>query len=512
MADILNDENEKFSGYNINAGSLYKMPENRTLIPQDHTQHEYKPIMNGRPQYDMDINRHFVRDLNNPELRDKPTTYQYKGENGQVLDIPVFSGSTTDVNPLKNPEKQEILDTSLEYHNEKYHQGKVSPLQPFTRTDPQVAHSAILYTYNRTKLPVADVEWRKGFRHIFFTRPECYVMCNQGGAIRLCQQTESDTDFTSTYSRMPHIIQLLAPFYITGSFENGSNGGSAGLLTNWNYLLSNRVDGLNPTGTTMSLDEGAGRSYGGYSIALGSMITSQVGSTIDVTFNETKNLECYEYNRMWMQYITKRRKGIFAPSFNGYQYQNGFYNPGVAVGTNKILHPYDRALDYAATMFDIITNEAGTKILYWCKYYGIIPVSAVPSISNTMNGPIKDVKTTVQYRYMYKVENSNKSLLEFNYNAGVVSKTGKLTHNVQQSLPFLLSDTDDNRYIGAAGMFTGSPYIVMGYDTQLDTLKRSPLTVPYLRFANLDNANINKYMNNGIVNNETYINMEPISL
>ena len=196
-----------------------------------------------------------------------------------------------------------------------------------------------------------------------------------------------------------------------------------------------------------------------------------------------------------------------------------WYYFGKVVGEGKILHPYDRALDYAATLFDIVTNESGTKILYWCKYYGIFPVSATPSLTNSNNGPITNVKTSATFRYMFKVENTNKALLEFNYNAGIVGKTGKLNpagetlaSDVQESLPFLLKDEVNDKYIGAAGMFTGSPYIVMGPDYQTDLLSASTLTVPYLRFANINNKSVNKEMNQNIINDNTYISLNPISL
>ena len=119
---------------------------------------------------------------------------------------------------------------------------------------------------------------------------------------------------------------------------------------------------------------------------------------------------------------------------------------------------------------------------------------------------------------MYKLENTNKSLLEFNYNAGIVGKTGQLTRNAQNALPqllsepFLLSEYDNNKYIGAAGMFTGSPYIVMGNDCQTNLLDKSRmLTVPYLRFANLQNQSINKEMNRNIISDVSE-RLEPISL
>lgn len=515
MAD--KDNTSVTGGFPQTYGSPYQMPETKQLTKIDHIFSERRAesqaakLIHESDYFIADKNQHFTRDVNDINLTEKPVTYDYTDENGRVLEVPVFSGATTNINPLKDPIKQEILDTSLETYHESNRDGKLSPLQPFTRSDPYIAHKSIMFTYNRTKLPVADVEWRKGFRHLFFTRPECYVMCNDSG-IKLCSQAANDEDFTSTYTRLPHVVQMLAPFYVTGSFEN-EMGGNAGLLTNWHYLLSNRADGFNPTGTQMSIVENVGKSYQGFSINPAGFVSSQIGGTFDVTFNETKKLECYETLRMWMLYCSKRHKGIFAPSFNGYKYDNHFYNPSDNIkGANLVLHPYDRAIDYAATLFDIITNESCTKILYWCKYYGIFPISAQPMISNATNAPITGVKTNAQFRYMYKLENVNKSLLEFNYNAGIVTKTGKLSKTAEETLPFLLSEYDDNRYIGAAGMFTGSPYIVMGNDSEMNLLNKQPIVVPYLRFANLDNPEINKEMNRNIVNTKSVSNLAPISL
>lgn len=508
---ILQPNKSYTGGFPESTGRPLVSYEERVLTPEDHTLKTFEPIMNGKVDYFINNpNQHLTRDVNDPNLKNVPVTYEHTTESGQKLDIPVFSGSTTNINPLNDPIKQEILDTSLETYHDKTRDGKLSPLQPFTRSDPQIAHKSIMFTYNRTKLPVADVEWRKGFRHLFFTRPECYVMCCDNG-IRLCSQAASDEEFSSTYSRLPHVVQMLAPFYITGSFED-ELGTSNGLLTNWHYLLSNRVDGFNSTGTQMTVVDNVAKSYGGFSINPAGFISSKVGGTFDVTFNETKNLECYESLRLWMLYMDKLHKGIFAPSYDGYKYENNFERPGKVVGANKILHPYDRAIDYAATLFDVITNESDTKILYWCKYYGIFPISATPNLSNASNSPLTGLKTTAQFRYMYKLENVNHSLLEFNYNAGIVGKTGKLTKQAEASQPFLVSDNVNNQYLGAAGMWTGSPYIVMGPDVQMNLINDGFLTVPYLRFANLNNTQINKEMNRNIVNTTTTPDLSPISL
>ena len=106
----------------------------------------------------------------------------------------VFSGFTTQVNPTNDPNKQEILDSSLalyleegsgktngDYGDLKGTKPPISPIAPFIShindiNDQHMADKTIFNSYNRTRLPVADIEWRKGFRHIFISRPECYLM------------------------------------------------------------------------------------------------------------------------------------------------------------------------------------------------------------------------------------------------------------------------------------------------------------------------------------------------
>ena len=182
-----------------------------------------------------------------------------------------------------------------------------------------------------------------------------------------------------------------------------------------------------------------------------------------------------------------------------------------------IYHPYDRALDYGASVFDVVTNESMTKILYWCKYYGIYPISVTPEgLSNEKNAPLSSMTTKATFKYHYKIENSDKSLVEFNYNAGLTDDLGvQIKDNIKSSLPFLLRDDYNNsvlkKYIGAAGMFTGSPYIVMGR-SQLDPLDTGNYAVsPYLRFMPIDNEKLDNTINMGLTNNITE-NMKVLGL
>lgn len=461
---------------------------------------------------------------------------------------PVFSGSTTNVNPWMPGwiDREYILQYGLEAGEEKKVKaanktgpeaaseendvGKearfvpLSPMHPFTRINDNggdnkflvnKVHSALFETYNRTHTPIADAEFRKGFRHIFFSRPECYVCCNTNGEVGLCEQAAYDEDFSSLYQRQPHVVKLLSPSYI--STNNSTNS------DNWNYLLSNRVISMSTGEDSLSQKETVTKTEEGYTVLPGLHLESRTGSTITVSFRDTKNLEVYEFIRGWMAYIHKRARGIFAPPYNGYNYRNSFFDTGnkkktLSVADMAMLHPYDRALEYCASIYDFVTNEADTKVIYWCKYYGIYPIQVSSPIANENNGPLtnENMKIDVTFRYQYKLPGVNKTLVEFNYNSGICDQFGRvrLTTNPTFSSPFMVKDassgvsTDDidnnqvvdtlgklksgggdlqkalKYHVGAAGMFTGTPMILM---TMMGTIDGTSSVYPVLRFQPLNN-------------------------
>lgn len=501
---------------NPNANEKYFVPDPSGHFVKEVPQHIGENV--DDPVYNEGKTKQLVR----TSLKDEPTT------------AAVFSGATTRINPYDDKNTQEIIDSGTlsnyleETHREKelgtYRKPPVSPLHPFTRLGEKdnqfTAQEAIFNTYNRTKTPIADIEWRKGFRHIFITRPECYLMYNNNG-IGLCDQAYYDDDFSSAYTRMPHIIKLLSPWYVSGTFPTKSPTNS-----NWNFLLSNRVQGLSVAPTTMTINENVSKSTEGYTVTPAMHVESRQGSTIDLTFRDTKNLEVFETARLWMLYMYKRKKGIFAPPYNGYQKTNGYVegigenglafgsvDPGrLAFGGGNSFdpkytryHPYDRALEYCASLYDIITNETGTKILYWCKYYGIYPTSVSPTLANENNGPITELTTSITFKYHYRLENSNKTLVEFNHDAGLTDDIGKVNKSVtSESMSFLLRDEYDDpvmkKYIGAAGMFTGSPYIVMQLSRPDPLDKSNTIAVPNLRFMNVIDNTLDGAINMGITN------------
>ena len=463
---------------------------------------------NEANDYFAKVEDHFTYDVNGTNFGDE-SNYE---ESATYSDgTRKFTGSTTLIDK-SDPETKEIAEKGLDTYDQRTYNlnnrtGKdypspLSPLRPFTSTDPVYAHKSIFSSYNRTLLPVADAEFRKGFKHIMISRPECYIMWNGKG---LSQQAENDSDFNSSYSRLPHICELLSPSYIVGGKLSGTLNDK--IVCNWNYLLSNMISNFGGDyKTAINVKDGMTKSIEGHTILPGGTLDSTQGGTLSITFKETKKLEVYECLKLWMLYIHKIRKGIFAPSYNGYMYDNTYLSKSTVNENYPIYLPYDRALDYCCSIFQNITNESMDQILYWDKWYGCYPIEATLNGINgdtaLISGPLT---VTATFRYQYKSPPCrNINLIEFNYNAGLTDHIGhaiKEASDVQRVANHITSDNLNGvpNYIGPLDLWTGTPYIVMGrgYPNRISkTIKNvNDVWIPHLRFAHCGDDTINGYAN-----------------
>jgi hypothetical protein len=257
--------------------------------------------------------------------------------------------------------------------------------------------------------------------------------------------------------------------------------------------------------TSIRTKEGMTKSIEGHTVLPGGTLESTHGGNLTITFRETKNLEVYECLKLWMLYIHKIRKGIFAPSYNGYQYENSYLGKSTVNANYPMYHPYDRALDYTCSIFENITNESMDKILYWDKWYGCYPIEAtLNGIDSSTNAITAPLTVSATFRYQYKSPPCrNMNLIEFNYNAGLVNHIGEpVTQNVSCVANHIVSENLNGvkNYMGPLDLFTGTPYIVLGKEPKnlvSHSLKDDVggLMVPHLRFAHCGDDTINGYAN-----------------
>lgn len=501
-------------------GPDYATPEQRPLTPSDHFRGDSvysnsnvksnDPIVirkNDSGKFIKNVSDHFTSNGDaynggqlNGGVADSFSSYLDKDTGERVLD---FRGSATLVNPYNDSDRNLVSGGGFGLLTDKdddgYIETPVSPLNPILRTPNTInyyyySRLADVYSYNRFKFPIVDNEFRKGYHSTFISRPECYICCTEGG---LSEQCASDPVFAASYNRLPHVSELLSPYYVNKTYIGD-------IQHNWNFLLSNRIISVNAAPESSIETVESSKTVEGYHVKLGTYRTSNLGGEIQITFRETRNLEVFECLRLWMEYINKRYKGVFSPSYNGYQRHNDFsVQPSCSEGF-KAFQVYDRALDYCASLFDVFTNESMSKILFWSKWYGLFPKSASVEGMNIDNGAStiqsEGLKVTATFVYMCKEDCNITNLVEFNYNSGFTNDVGAyIKYNFNTSPSYV----NTWEYAGAVGFFTGPPYITMVRSAGMSRGSLRQVVSPMLRFADLHsidpNANtIDSVMNMGM--------------
>jgi hypothetical protein len=236
--------------------------------------------------------------------------------------------------------------------------------------------------YNRFKLANYDDILSRGYMHIFFTRPDLnfYDSFYSG---TMTSQFQSDAFAQYVYRRNPEIIKQLIEY-------NGSNHEFMMLLSNkaTNFPLTD--DGIN-AGTL-------GKSRNGYQVAYGRRRDSELGSSLSITFKDTRNFDILYLHKLWLDYITYVFTGKWTPK-------------------DKYIN--DKVLDYAVSAYVIVTAEDFETILFWSKYYGLFPISIPYSSISWAGGgtTVQAPELSVSYRYSWKEDLNPAALGELNYNA-----------------------------------------------------------------------------------------------
>jgi hypothetical protein len=146
-------------------------------------------------------------------------------------------------------------------------------------------------------------------------------------------------------------------------------------------------------------------------------------------------------------------------------------------------------------MFDFVMDESDTFVRYWCKYFGMYPIDLqVEGLSNSNNDALKEeMRVSVTFKYAYKIENTTKTLIEFNYNAGVCDNLGQpmaVANELLHSDQFNYTDSLNGilpHHVGPGAGFVGTPYVVLmnvKKDIFNDTDSHSTIS-PCLRFSPL---------------------------
>ena len=253
-----------------------------------------------------------------------------------------------------------------------------------TVRSPKNYYTKLVTRYNRFKLAHPDETLSRGFMHIFFTRPDLNIY----NGTSLTAQCKKDSMMAHMYKYKPALVRILTQ-------TSGS--------TDFMYLLSNKARGISLSDTSVSSDK-YGESFLGAEVHFARRINKE-GGTFDIQYKDTRDLDIINLHKIWVTYENNVYRGIWRPKYK---------------------YMYDKILDYACSVYVIVTAEDFETILYWCKYYGVFPVNIPYSgLSWTYGEPMTNLDLTVTYEYSFREEFNPLALTEFNTNKfkdGSVSK------------------------------------------------------------------------------------------
>jgi hypothetical protein len=232
-------------------------------------------------------------------------------------------------------------------------------------------------SFNRYRLITPDSLLGKTKGYVFFTRPDLNIITDN-------LSNEVGLFFFNMASQHAGII---------GALE--TNTSSSHKFIN---LLGNRCTGLEMQDETLETKELAD-TLTGWKLNYGlNLIKSQTSNTVTTSFIEDEQLSIYLLFKIWCEYISAVSRGIMKP-------------------TDTYLHT--KQLDYASSIYYILTAEDGESVLFWSKYTGCFPTN-VPSsnFSDSIDSPVKLPKYSINWQYAFKKDYDPYSLAEFNNLSG----------------------------------------------------------------------------------------------
>ena len=300
--------------------------------------------------------------------------------------------------------------------------------------------------YNRFKVATADDCLMRGFGHLFFTRPDCYLFDMSVSGVHsnsLAPAIKLKPMFANAFTNMPDVI-----FELTQKFTYGllrQRGQSSHFMMSLSNKANNFSVNEDYVGTAAT-----GKTFTGFQIVYGkSNVESKANGSFSVEFTDDKSLHIYWVIRLWMEYISGCYRGTIVP-----QEQDVI---------NKII-------DYCSSLYYIITDETGENIIYWEKYYGIFPSNISNDSLSWQNGStIQNPKFNVTFQYSFRTSMDPTLIAEFNYNA--ITGSGVDKRSIQTYTP-----TYDVNLGHVADSWVGVPFI----ETVVDSNNRNTYKLRFM--------------------------------
>ena len=230
---------------------------------------------------------------------------------------------------------------------------------------------------------------------IFVTRPDLNLYTD-------------NPDGTVNTNAMNPDLKMLATFkYIARLRGNDSNQRLGNNIMNslcyyqlqnpgtpWLSILTNQARGYSPIDREMDTVALAETFHGNKIIYAEPTYKYKIAGTVSIPFEERRDLSLYLTLRMWIEYIQMVSIGQCSP---------------------RKCHRDRFELDYAASLYYIVTDETMENILYWEKLTGLIPLTVPDQFFEWSEGTgARNMKYNVNFAYSFRTVMDELHLAEIN--------------------------------------------------------------------------------------------------
>lgn len=298
--------------------------------------------------------------------------------------------------------------------------------------NPDLERNVRYYMYNRFKTPDWGLAHSKTFTHVFFTRPDLYLMESES---QPSAQLRRHSEMSMIYRRHPDLVRLLC------------NGKKMQDGDNFNMLLSQQCVSFPIQNEGLSKLE-VGKSWNDHKVVYGDGYTGRFAGEFSCTFNETADYSVSNLIKLWITYIDNVSRGAMSPYYGHRSIDSsGTPSPYGLDIPDAFCHVHDKTLDYAASVYVLKVDPTGDDLLYWSKYYGVFPITTGSSALSWEAGQDQSTpRLDITFAYSWKEDLTPISLIEFNYNS-YVEGDNTWVPSYDPNLP------------GSARPLVGAPYI-----------------------------------------------------
>lgn len=238
--------------------------------------------------------------------------------------------------------------------------------------------------FNRYRITHPDYHLVGSRAYVFMTRPDLNIFDSTASAMNDSIKYTSDAAFFyNAVLKHPTICQSLS----------SSLSGSHDFIP----LISNTARSLDVQDLSIKTVEHGETLTGWKLVYAKNSIDSKTAGSISMNFIDDNMLSITYMHSIWLTYIDGVVRGIIDPKAS--YIRNGI-------------------IDYASSLYYILTDQSGENIIYWTKYYGIIPTNVPYSaLSFNEGSPIHTPEVQIQYAYSFKDDMNPLALAEFNRNS-----------------------------------------------------------------------------------------------